>query len=92
MPSVSTAAAIQANHSHIVEETSVAGKFDGNALRADIDEVARFLKLDFIVNVVLSEKKEIIRAVAGDCIEAHREGCSFLKGCTRYGSKRRRIS
>jgi nickel-dependent lactate racemase len=78
MPGVSTAAAIQANHSKMVEDTSAAGRFEGNNVRKDIDEVARFLKIDFIVNVVLDEKKQIIKAVAGHYIEAHREGCSFL--------------
>jgi nickel-dependent lactate racemase len=78
IPGVSTAAAIQANHSRMVEEASAAGRLNGNRLRADIDEIARFLKIDFIVNVVLNEKKEIIKAVAGDYIKAHREGCAFL--------------
>ncbi len=78
MPGVSTADAIQANHSRMVEETSVAGRIDGNRLRADIDEVTDFLKIDFILNVVLDEKKRIIKAVAGDYIKAHRQGCEFL--------------
>jgi nickel-dependent lactate racemase len=47
-------------------------------VRADIDEVADFIKIDFILNVVLDEKKRIIKAVAGDHIKAHREGCAFL--------------
>ena len=34
--------------------------------------------VDFIVNVVLDAKKEIIRAVAGDVTAAHRVGCAFL--------------
>ncbi len=78
MPGVSTAGAIQANHSKMVEDTSIAGKIEGNNLRADIDEVAQFVKIDFIVNVVLDEKKQIIKAVAGDYIKAHRQGCVFL--------------
>ena len=78
MPGVSTAAAIQANHSKMVEETSVTGRIDGNRVRADIEEVANFVKIDFIVNVVLNEKKQIIKAVAGDHIAAHRVGCQFL--------------
>ena len=78
MPGVSTAAAIQANHSKMVEETSAAGRIAGNNVRTDIDEVAQFRTIDFIVNVVLDEKKQIIKAVAGDYIEAHREGCRFL--------------
>ncbi len=79
MPGVSTAAAIQANHSKMVEESSAAGRIDGNNVRADIDEVADFIKIDFILNVVLDEKKRIIKAVAGDHIKAHRQGCAFLR-------------
>lgn len=89
MPGVSTAAAIQANHSKMVEETSAAGRIEGNNLRADIDEIPRFLKIDFILNVVLDEHKKIIRAVAGDVIAAHREGCRFLDGLYKVRIKER---
>ena len=39
---------------------------------------SRMVGVDFIVNVVLDAKKEIIRAVAGDVTAAHRVGCAFL--------------
>lgn len=78
MPGVSTKAAIQANHRRMVEEDARAGKLKGNPVRADIDEVANFLSIDFILNVVLDEKKNVVKAVAGHYIEAHREGCRFL--------------
>ncbi len=78
MPGVSTRAAIQANHSRMVEETSRAGLLEGNNLREDIEEAAALCGVDFILNVVLDEHKEIIRAVAGDVRAAHREGCRFL--------------
>lgn len=89
MPGVSTAAAIQANHSKMVEETACAGAIKGNRVRADIDEVAIFVKIDFIVNVVLNEKKQIIKAVAGDYILAHREGCKFLDKLYKVKIKKR---
>lgn len=78
MPGVSTYAAIQANHSRMVEEQAKAGNIDGNPVRSDIDETERFVHIDFIVNVVLDEDKRVIKAVAGDYIKAHREGCRFL--------------
>lgn len=78
MPGVSTRAAIQANHSKMVQEDARAGKMLKNPVREDIDEVVKFMPIDFIVNVVLNERKEIMRAVAGHYLEAHREGCSFL--------------
>lgn len=78
MPGVSTPAAIQANHRMMVEPTSATGIIEGNNLRADLEEAARMCGADFILNVVLDEHKEIIRAVAGDMVEAHRVGCAFL--------------
>ena len=78
MPGVSTREAIQSNHSMMVREEACAGKLDTNPLRKDIEEAAAICGVDFIVNVVLDEHKEIIRAVAGDVTAAHREGCAFL--------------
>ena len=78
MPGVSTRAAIQANHSAMVLDSARAGAMDDNPVRQDIDEVVRFVPIDFIVNVVLDESKKIIKAVAGHYIHAHREGCRFL--------------
>ena len=78
MPGVSTRAAIQSNHSRMVLPAAAAGKLEGNPVREDIEEAMFFCPLHYILNVVLNEQKEIIQAVAGHFIEAHREGCKFL--------------
>ena len=78
MPGVSTRAAIQANHSMMVQEAACAGNLDTNPLRQDIEEAAALCGVDFILNVVLDEHKQIIRAAAGDVTAAHRAGCAFL--------------
>ncbi len=78
MPGVSSREAIQANHSNMVKAGAKAGSLEDNPVRRDIDQVGEFIKIDFIVNVVLNEKKEIVKAVAGHYIDAHREGCKFL--------------
>ncbi|MDD6679298.1 MAG: nickel-dependent lactate racemase [Firmicutes bacterium] len=78
MPGVSTRDAIQSNHSMMVRPEACAGALETNPLRMDIEEAGRICGIDFIVNVVLSEHKEIIKAVAGHPVEAHREGCRFL--------------
>ncbi|MDO4177379.1 MAG: nickel-dependent lactate racemase [Bacillota bacterium] len=78
MPGASTPAAIQANHSMMVNENACAGKLDGNPLREDLEEAAELCPIDFIVNVVLDEHKQIVHAVAGDVKKAHRSGCAFL--------------
>ncbi len=80
MPGVSTRAAIQANHSGMVKDAARAGAIDDNPVRQDIEEVVRFIPIDFILNVVLDENKKIIKAVAGHHVEAHRVGCRFLDG------------
>ncbi len=78
MPGVSTGEAIQANHRMMVDERACAGCLQGNPIREDIEEAAALCGIDFILNVVLDEKKRIVRAVAGDPVLAHREGCRFL--------------
>lgn len=80
MPGSSTPAAIQANHSMMVREEACAGNLDTNPVRQDIEQAAAMTGVDFIVNVVLDEHKQIVRAVAGDLVKAHREGCKFLDG------------
>lgn len=83
MPGVSTRAAIQANHSRMVLPEAKAGALETNPLRLDIEEAGAMVGIDFIVNVVLSEHKEILRAVAGDAVAAHRAGCAFLDALYR---------
>lgn len=78
MPGVSSWEAIQANHKNMIKPESHAGNYKTNPVRLDIDQVGEFLKVDFIVNVVLNKKKEVIKAVSGHYIKAHREGCKVL--------------
>lgn len=78
MPGVSDRAAIQANHSRMIEPSARAGAIVDNPLRLDIEEAADLCGCDYILNVVLDEDKNIIKAVAGDHREAHRAGCSYL--------------
>lgn len=78
MPGVSTRSAIQANHRLMVLPEAAAGRLAGNPLREDIEESAALCPLHFILNVVLDEHKQVICAVAGDHIAAHRAGCGFL--------------
>ena len=78
MPGVSTRDAIQKNHSKMVLEEAKAGNLLMNPLRQDIEEAAAMVGVDFILNVVLDEEKQIVKAVAGDLRRAHEAGCEFL--------------
>lgn len=77
LPAVASKRSIDANHALMLDPSSSAGRLDG-AVREDIDEAAGILGIDFILNVVLNERKEIVFASAGDYREAHRKGVEFL--------------
>lgn len=78
MPGVSTRKAIECNHRMMVRPEARAGLLTGNPCREDIEEAGAVCGIDFILNVVLDEHKHIVKAVAGDHVKAHREGCRFL--------------
>ena len=85
MPGVSSRRAIQINHRNMLHENAKAACLDDNPVWQDIDQVVDFLKIDFIVNVVLSPQKEVLGAFAGHVIDAHRAGCRFLDSI--YGAE-----
>ena len=78
MPGVSTPAAIQSNHKLMIRQEACAGRLEGNPVREDIEEAGRICAVDFILNVVLDEHKNIVKVVCGDPVAAHREGAAFL--------------
>lgn len=77
LPGISSRETVITNHKMMMDEHAVSGRFDG-AVRQDMEEAAKIFGLDFILNVVLDSKKEIVAAVAGDFIEAHREGTKVV--------------
>lgn len=80
MPGVSTRAAIKTNHSMMVMPEARTGNVL-SPVRRDSEEVClRFVKVAFIVNVVLDEKKTVIKCFSGDVIKAHRLACEYLDG------------
>jgi nickel-dependent lactate racemase len=78
VPGVCTRETIQANHRMMLHPRAKVGVIDGNPVREDIEEITRFLSIDFVLNVVLDEEKRVMAAVAGDYIKAHRAGCRIL--------------
>jgi nickel-dependent lactate racemase len=49
------------------------GVIKGNPIHEDMVEAAHLAGVDFIVNVVLNSKNELVRAAAGDLVCAHEE-------------------
>lgn len=80
LPGVSSEKAVLSFHSHyskLFEGEPLSGKIDSPA-RKDIEEAAGTAGLGFILNVIINSKKEIIAAVAGDFILAHRKGAEYV--------------
>jgi len=77
LPGISSKEAVIANHKMMIDEKAVSGRVDG-PVRQDMEEAAKISGLDFILNVVLDSKKEIVAAVAGGFIEAHRKGMEVV--------------
>ena len=80
LPGVSSEESILSFHSFyskLFEGDPLSGRDDSPA-RQNIEEAARIACLDFIFNVVLNSKKEIVAAVAGNFIEAHRKGAKYV--------------
>jgi nickel-dependent lactate racemase len=80
LPGVSSEKAVLSFHSHyskLFEGEPLSGRADSPA-RKDIEEAAGTAGLDFILNVVINSRKEIIAAVAGDFVQAHRKGAGYV--------------
>lgn len=78
VPGVCTRKTIENNHKMMLMEGARTGNALNNPVRDDMEEIRDYLSVDFIVNVILDEKKQIIAALGGDAILAHREGCALL--------------
>jgi nickel-dependent lactate racemase len=77
LPGCASYDTIEINHAMIVSPKAEAGRLD-SPIRQEIDEVPKMLGIGFLLDVVLNSKKEIVAAVAGDVMEAHREGVKYV--------------
>ena len=73
LPGVSSRGSIITNHKMMIDENSSTGRID-SPVRQDMEEAADHVGVDFLLNVVLNSKKEIVYATAGHVIDAHRMG------------------
>lgn len=65
---------IQSNHSMMEHPQARMGIDRGNPVREDIDEGGRLVGINFLVNVVLNGRHEIVRAFAGGLDEVSKKG------------------
>ena len=78
LPGISGHKTIQHNHAMLLHPKARTGILEGNPVHEDMMEAAELAKVDFILNVVLNSKGEIVKAFAGDWKEAFYEGVKLV--------------
>lgn len=78
LPAISGIETISHNHAMLIHPKATTGNLDGNPVHLDMVEAARLAKPDFIINVVMNHKKEVVKAFAGDLEEAFMQGVKLV--------------
>jgi nickel-dependent lactate racemase len=75
LPGVSARKTITYNHTKFITNPNVRpGVLDNNPVHEDMEEAAKLVGLDFIVNVIYNSKEQVCGVVAGDPFKAWYEG------------------
>ncbi len=77
LPGVSSERSVVKNHELMRDARAASGNLD-SPVRQDMEDAASIAGLDFILNVVQNSHNEIVRAVAGDFVQAHRAGATVV--------------
>lgn len=79
MPGISSKRSVFQHHSLTTKFGVEIGKIAGNPFKEDIDEIGKSFGVDFSVDVVLTEKFELIRSFAGGLIEANHAAAKYAE-------------
>lgn len=81
IPGVADAKSITAVHSphNLDDPKSRIGVLEGNPTHEGMLAGARMVGVDFVVNVVLTPEKQIVKAYSGDMVQAHRDGVDLVR-------------
>jgi nickel-dependent lactate racemase len=81
MPGLALLETVMRNHSAKNMDSPLArwGITYGNPLWEEIREAAAMVEPTFLLNVALNRDKQITGVFAGDFLEAHAQGCAFVK-------------
>ena len=85
LPGISSRETIGHNHLYVETGEAALGKTKGNPVREEMEEAAKMIGLDMIVNTVMNVKNEIVKVVAGDPAMAHQAGVKICNDI--YGVK-----
>jgi len=89
LPGISDRTSIEICHSRFEAPGAEPGKIQGNPVREEIDETGRMAGIDLILNVILNDRKEIVRVFAGDVFEAFVAGARIVDRMYRVTLRKR---
>jgi len=89
LPAVSGAETIQSNHAMLLSPKARTGVLEGNPIHEDMMEAAKLAKVDFILNIVINSKNEIVNAFAGNLEQAFYEGVKLVDKMYKVPIERR---
>lgn len=70
---------INSNHKLLLDDHSFVGVYDENPLRQDIEEIGRIVGVDYALNAILDERKEILQVFFGPPLQVMADGIEFSK-------------
>lgn len=80
IPGISGINTIEAIHLFAGKRLKKISNFkNNNGVRSEINEISKKSNLNFIVNVIVNSRRDIIKIFAGDAIKAHNESIKFAK-------------
>jgi nickel-dependent lactate racemase len=81
LPALAGAESVMTNHGRnmIANEKAAWGITEGNPIWEEMREVALLTQPTFLLNVTLNTHKQITGVFAGEMLQAHAEGCRFVR-------------
>jgi nickel-dependent lactate racemase len=80
---------INRNHALMLDPLARLGNFYTNPARQDVEEIGKMIRVDFAINAILNDKKEIIHVLAGDPWKIMHEGIPLAEQACQVKINRR---
>jgi nickel-dependent lactate racemase len=89
LPGIAGEESIKQNHKMLLDSNAATGILQGNPVHEDMTDAASLAKVDFILNVVMSSKGELVKAFAGDVEHAFNEAVKLVDEMYRVSVDRK---
>lgn len=89
LPGISGEETVKHDHALLLDPNAGTGMLAENPIHQDMVEAAAMAKVDFVLNVVMNSKRELVRAFAGDLEQVFSEGVKLVDEMYRVQVDRR---